>query len=207
MLSTREVQVEVFKAQLFNAVKSPEVKPLFVHLREPDTPTDDSPSAIEDLADILKEFVGSNDIFSFENIIVHCFTSNEVNMKRILKYKMKLGFTGFIGNKKRAEGTGTLSGIRSVKEDDSFLSNVMIETDAPYMKPDKAFFDDKIFKIMKKNRKGCNEPATLPITCQVLAAALDKSIDEVAKVTTDNAINFFGLNEADKRIRAFKLQK
>ena len=76
----------------------------------------------------------------------------------------------------------------------------MIETDAPYMRPDKSYLNEQVFKIMKKNKEGCNEPASLPTTCRVLADILELSPEVVAARTTKTAVNFFKLKDVDRNI-------
>jgi len=71
------------------------------------------------------------------------------------------------------------------------LSRLMIETDAPYMCPDKAW-------LPKFAKKGASEPAFTPAVCRALAAALGGAErgageEELARATTANARAFFGL--------------
>lgn len=218
MLSSRAAQRKVFEAQLEAFVRSKN-KPLFVHLREPDSVTyskadaaADSgqtlpaiPSAIEDLIETFHRVTERcGDEVSLEHVIVHCFTNDFRTIQRLLTCDIRIGLTGYIGLSKRAEKSGTLQAIKdSYQKQNEFLEKVMIETDAPYMRPDKALFPEKVFKLLKRNRGGHNEPATLPITCTVLANLVGKSPSDVAKQTAQNAIKFFKLHVADAKITAF----
>jgi TatD DNase family protein len=74
------------------------------------------------------------------------------------------------------------------------LNRLMIETDAPYMTPDKEWLPKAV------GIKGRNEPAALPGVCRAVAAALQQDIEDVARASTSNAVRFFGLDEADERI-------
>ena len=60
----------------------------------------------------------------------------------------------------------------------------MIETDAPYLMP-------RNLRPKPKTRR--NEPAALPVVLEKIASVRPESIDEIAKATTANAKQFFGL--------------
>ncbi len=60
----------------------------------------------------------------------------------------------------------------------------MIETDAPYLLP-------RSIEPKPKTRR--NEPMYLPEVLRVVAEARGQSEAHVAKITTENAVTFFGL--------------
>jgi TatD DNase family protein len=62
---------------------------------------------------------------------------------------------------------------------------LMIETDAPYLLP-------RTIEPKPKTRR--NEPAYLSEVLRVVAEARGQSEEHVARITTENAISFFGLN-------------
>mmetsp|Transcript_8377 Transcript_8377/g.16942 ORF Transcript_8377/g.16942 Transcript_8377/m.16942 type:complete len:93 (-) Transcript_8377:347-625(-) len=68
------------------------------------------------------------------------------------------------------------------------LSNLLLETDAPFMKPDKSALPD-----VKSLLRGQCEPCVVPAVCRTVADCLGLPPDEVARATTDNARSFFGL--------------
>ena len=70
------------------------------------------------------------------------------------------------------------------------LGNLMLETDAPCMRPDQEHLPD-----IKRLRRGQNEPCLLPAVCNVVAACYGLSPEAVAKATTANAEEFFRLTE------------
>ena len=59
----------------------------------------------------------------------------------------------------------------------------MVETDCPYMAP-----------VPYRGKR--NEPAFVAKVAEKIAAVKDLSFEEVARVTTENALNFFHLNHA-----------
>jgi TatD DNase family protein len=61
---------------------------------------------------------------------------------------------------------------------------MLIETDSPYLSPQPV-------------RGRPNQPAHLAWTCELLAATLGLSPDDLATLTTDNARRLFHLSETD----------
>ena len=59
----------------------------------------------------------------------------------------------------------------------------MVETDCPYMSP-----------VPYRGKR--NEPAFVAKVAEKIAAVKDLSFEEVARATTENALNFFHLNHA-----------
>ena len=63
------------------------------------------------------------------------------------------------------------------------LQHLMVETDCPYMAP-----------VPYRGKR--NEPAFVAKVAEKIAAVKDLSFEEVARVTTENALTFFHLNHA-----------
>ena len=72
------------------------------------------------------------------------------------------------------------------------LSRLMVETDAPFMRPDLS--KPVAAAIQLRGRK--NEPCALPAVARAVAACLGVATGVVARRTTDNATRFFGLEPA-----------
>jgi TatD DNase family protein len=121
--------------------------------------------AVADTLAVLHEFPDVHCVF-------HCFTGNANEAKLILAAGHFLGFTGPITYKKSDE-------LREVVKLTP-LDRMFVETDAPYLSPEP-------FRKMK-----VNEPALVTHVAATIAALKGLPIAEIDRVTTENAINFFG---------------
>lgn len=104
--------------------------------------------------------------------VVHCFSGDENFLKECLNLGFLISFTCNITYKK-AENLRALVKITP-------LEKLLLETDAPYLPPE-GF------------RGKRNEPLYVKYLAEELARIKGISLEEVAKVTTENAIKFFNL--------------
>ena len=158
--SPRADQARAFEAQLQLGVDSG--LPLFLHLRD----------AHEDFHAILRE---ARDRLS--EVVVHCFTGSRKELFAYLDLDCHIGITGWICDERR--GTHMKEYLHNIPAD-----RLMIETDAPYLKP------RNLRPRVKSHR---NEPRFLPWILGTLAAARGDHPAELARVTTANARRFFRL--------------
>lgn len=110
--------------------------------------------------------------------VAHCFTGEDQSLEKLLEMGLSIGITGWICDERRG---AHLKDIVSVIPDDK----LMLETDAPYLMP-------RTLSPRPKSRR--NEPAFLPEVLRVVAEARGQSIEHVACITTENAMQFFGLD-------------
>ena len=160
--SPRDIQREVFEAQL--QIGADTGLPLFLHLRD----------AHEDFHAILKARREE-----LSDVVVHCFTGNQDELHAYLDLDCHIGITGWICDERRGS---------HMKE---FMSDIpadrlMIETDAPYLKPR---------NLRPKVKSHRNEPQWLPWILGTLAACRDEHPTKLAEQTTTNARRFFRLPE------------
>lgn len=110
---------------------------------------------------------------SFEKLpkgIFHCFSGDIIQAQKILSLgNFKLGIGGVVTFKN--------SGLDKVVEQLS-LHDIVLETDAPYLAP-------------MPYRGKRNESAYIPLIAEKIAALKNVSVEEVAKITTQNAIEIF----------------
>lgn len=122
--------------------------------------------AFDEVFEVLESHKGE-DLFG----IFHCFTGNLEQAKRALGYNMKLGIGGVVTFK-----NGGL---------DKFLyeiplENIVLETDAPYLSP-------------SPYRGKRNESSYLKLIAEKVGTLYNKTLEEVAAVTTQNSRDIFGV--------------
>lgn len=106
--------------------------------------------------------------------VFHCFTGNEEQARHILAYGgFKLGIGGVLTFKN--------AGLDKVVKTLS-LNDLVLETDAPYLAP-----------VPFRGKR--NESAYLLQVAEKLAELFEVSIEEVQKVTSQNAFSIFKINE------------
>lgn len=121
-------------------------------------------NAFDEVFEILEEEKG-DDLFG----IFHCFTGTLAQAKQALQYNMKLGIGGVVTFK-----NGKID--KFLNEID--LQHIVIETDAPYLAP-------------KPFRGKRNESAYVVKVAEKLAEVYDTSVEEIAEITTENALEIF----------------
>lgn len=151
--SPRNVQQDVFRVQLRMAEERH--LPAVIHCRE----------AIADLKSILNEHAP-------KKFVLHCCTEKWDDVSDLVDKGHYLSFTGMATYPKAKEIHET---IRQCP-----LSHMMIETDAPYLAPEKF-------------RGKRNEPAYVKEVTRAIAELKGISMEEVADATEKNAIEFFRL--------------
>ena len=124
-------------------------------------------NAFDEVFEILEEEKG-DDLFG----IFHCFTGTLAQAKQALQYNMKLGIGGVVTFK-----NGKID--KFLNEID--LKHIVIETDAPYLAP-------------KPFRGKRNESAYVVKVAEKLAEVYGTSVEEIAEITTENALEIFQIH-------------
>lgn len=104
--------------------------------------------------------------------VIHCFSGSLETAKTYVSMGYKLGIGGVV--------TFTNSNLGSVVKEIG-LSNIVLETDSPYLTP-----------VPYRGKK--NSSKYIPLIAEKISAILGVSIEEVAKVTTNNARQLFDLD-------------
>jgi len=130
--------------------------PIVIHNRQ----------AEEDTLNILNEALPIK-------VVVHCFSGDEIFLKKCLDLGFFISFTCNITYRK-AQNLRTLVKVMP-------LDRLMLETDAPFLPPE-GF------------RGKRNEPAYVKLLAEEIARIKEVSFEEVSAVTTDNARRFFNLS-------------
>ena len=105
------------------------------------------------------------------NGIIHCFSGSKEMADKFIELGFYLGIGGVVtfSNSKLGD---------VVREID--LSHIVLETDSPYLSP---FRGEK------------NEPKNIKIIAEKIASIKNVSFDDVAKITSNNVIGLFDLND------------
>jgi len=159
--SPRDEQRSSFEQQILIAIETG--LPLFLHQRD----------AHGDFVSILKEHRDQ-----LNEVVVHCFTGSQGELHEYLDMDCYIGITGWICDERR--GTHMKEYMKDIPS-----HRLMIETDAPYLKPR---------NLRPKIKSHRNEPRLLPWILGTLAACRDEHPETLARATTRNARNFFRLD-------------
>lgn len=147
-----EQQYQAFHKQIETAMQYN--LPIVIHSR----------NAIDECIDVVKEHPGIAGVF-------HCFSGSEEQAGKIMDLGFMLGIGGVVTFKN--------AGLDKVIEKTG-LSNVILETDAPYLAP-----------VPYRGKR--NEPSYIKLVAEKLAAICNVSVEEIAELTTENAKKLFKL--------------
>lgn len=105
--------------------------------------------------------------------VMHSFCGSEETAKACCELGLYISFAGMLTFRRNDELRQTAATIRP--------DRLLVETDAPYLSP-------------APHRDKRNEPANVALTCACLATCQQKSKEEMAAVTTDNAQRLFRIS-------------
>ena len=125
-----------------------------------------SRESFDDIFFILEDYRNSG----FTGVF-HCFTGTSEQADKITELGFKLGIGGVITFK-----NSRLDKVIAYID----LSHIILETDAPYLTP-------------TPHRGKRNESAYIPLIADKIAQIKNTSLENVAKITTQNAIELFNL--------------
>jgi TatD DNase family protein len=103
--------------------------------------------------------------------VFHCFPGDEMQARRVIEAGFLLGIGGVVTFK----NSGLQKVVAAVGPE-----HIILETDAPFLAP-------------APYRGKRNEPAYIPVIAEKIAELCSLSIEEVADVTTRNALRLFNL--------------
>ena len=159
--STPTNQQRVFKDQVVLAKQLQ--LPLFLHQRD----------AFKPWFETLSPYI--DDIPA---LVSHCFTGNKDELKQCLEAGMYIGITGWICDERRGQALRDIVSLIP-------LTQLMIETDAPYLTPR---------TIRPKPKSSRNEPSYLPYIVNMLSQLIGCSELELIEQTTINSHKVFNLS-------------
>jgi TatD DNase family protein len=104
--------------------------------------------------------------------IIHCFSGDERDAARALELGFHISVPGTVTYKKNDKLRLIVRNVPAER--------IVLETDCPFLSPEPL-------------RGKVNEPANIVYTARAVAAVRDESLEEVARITTLNAIRLFNL--------------
>lgn len=176
MFTAHEVQLEWCRKQVQLSVELG--MPLFLHERDRDSQKGPSLGSARELLEILDSCKVEP-----QRVCIHCFTGSGDDLRPYVERGFFIGLTGFAGMKLRG------GHIRELLRQGALpLNQLMIETDCPFMMPDKCYLPAELGIQGRRN-----EPCAMPGICRAVAECLGETPEQVAAITTRNAVKFFGL--------------
>lgn len=167
----RQLQQEQFILQLDFA--DTHDLPVVIHCR--DGRTDETRCAHDDVIRILTERVSAGK--NARRGVMHCYTGDWQYAEQYAALGMYISFSGIVTFPPRAGategGVGLQEAARNVPDD-----RLLVETDAPYLSP-----------VPLRGQR--NEPAYVEHVAVYLAQARGASVEEIARLTTQNAFRAF----------------
>ncbi len=136
-----------------------------------------SRDADDDMAAILKDEMGKGAF----RALLHCFTSSRGLAMTGLELGLTVSFSGVLTFKNSQELRDL---VRDIPDE-----RLIVETDAPFLAP-----------VPHRGKR--NEPAFAADTLRVLAEAKGKPADDMARITTQNALRLFSKMPAPSNIPA-----
>ncbi|HVU17081.1 MAG TPA: TatD family hydrolase [Candidatus Didemnitutus sp.] len=111
--------------------------------------------------------------FDWKKVVFHCFSEGPDEVRELNRRGGRASFTGIITYK-------TAETVRAAAVEQG-LDRLMFETDAPYLAP-------------APHRGKPNQPAWVRHTAEYCAPLFSVTYDELARITTQNARAFFGID-------------
>lgn len=151
--NNNECQTIFFEKQIELALKLN--LPIIIHTRNAENET----------LDILKKYKNNNLRF-----VIHCFSGSKNFANQIINLNGMISFSGIITFK-------NANGLRDICKDIP-LSNILIETDSPYLSPHPL-------------RGKTNHPSNVKYVAKEISSIKNVSIDYISKITSENFNKFF----------------
>ena len=127
--------------------------------------------ATEDCMKILNEFRPEG--------VMHCFSGSAETAEEVVELGMYIGFTGALAFKNNKKSRRSCEAVP--------LDRLLLETDCPYMAP-------------PPYRGERSDSSMIAETAKVMAEVKGVSVEEIIRITNENACRLFGINRDEEAI-------
>jgi TatD DNase family protein len=169
--SPRDVQRGVFRDQVMLAQRLD--RPIVVHTRE----------SISETVGIIEECIAANPKWRKRvsgqpraRGVFHCFSGDLEMARRVIGLGFYVSFPGIVTFKNALVAHTVAASVS--------IDDILLETDSPYMTP-----------VPHRGRR--NEPAYIPLIAARIADLHHLTVDDIARQTTYNAYDLFGIGEPE----------
>ena len=111
--------------------------------------------------------------------VFHCFSGDIAMATSVIEMRFYVSFPGMVTFKKAELAQSVAAAVS--------LDDLLLETDSPYLAP-------------VPHRGSRNEPAHIPLIAQKIADLQGQTIEEVARMTSCNVHDLFGIGEKEIRL-------
>jgi len=170
--SPRSRQREVFVAQIEIAQRRD--LPIVIHTRES---INETIAIVEEFAHKFPHWRARGSGRTAVRGVFHCFSGDREKAAKVIGLGFYVSFPGIV-TFKNAKGTHEVVANGS-------LDDFLLETDSPYLSP-----------VPLRGQR--NEPANIPLIAKKIAELQHEAIENVARITTANAYNLFGIGEPER---------
>ncbi len=125
--------------------------------------------ADKDIMDIMRKYKGTGLRAQF-----HCFTASLADAQELIEMGHYISFTGNITYAKADSLRKVVKGVDP--------KNILLETDSPFLTP-----------VPFRGQR--NEPAHVKLVAQAIAEIHNLSIEEIARITTENVFKLYGIGK------------
>jgi len=171
--SPRDIQQNVFRAQVEIARRRN--LPIVIHTRE----------SITETVGIVEEQIEKSPGWRTLGMnrpaprgVFHCFTGDLAMANKVINLGFYISFPGMV-TFKNAVIAQQVAGAVSI-------DHLLLETDSPYLAP-----------VPLRGKR--NEPANIPLIAAKIAELQHMSVEDIARETTYNAYDLFGIGEQEPR--------
>jgi len=164
--SPKEKQKEFFSDQIEIAVR--QRLPIVVHTRES---IEDTFAIVQKKVDMYPDW--REMVTAPGRGVFHCFPGTAEDVKYLRALGFYVSYPGIVTFKK----SNSIETVQQIG-----IQNILLETDSPYMTP-----------VPLRGKR--NEPANIVYIGRKIAESLHITEEEVARITTENTIHLFGLED------------